>query len=1203
MAMKNKNQIVFSIASALAMVFFIAIFIHYGERDEDAFTFESEIEYKLAREIEPQEEPKPATLIHKNDDSETARGDMADKSAAESSETNDPKEKTKETTPLTPNTIQEQETPHSEIEAPDQNNPYTLSINTDSGLIKATLARGVTDEGEPVEATDEFSEDDNAIFLAINSSSTKHEPVQLHYFAVDVEHYQPNENIANGRLNVLTGQLTWNELNAPPNGFTPGSYQVEIETSNGQSQTIPFTIEPRFPWATRVSEVEVPTGYNIALDVLGGKIETSTSQYDDDKWSAQNLIDGTPFLLNKFDNCNPCGWSSSDASLPQEVVLSFYHGKEAHIAAVIVQPTTGEAIRYLNLRPKHVEVWVSSISPDSGFERIATARLHFDLTEQLIDLPDNTHARFLKLVLLSNFGGNYTRLGEVKVIEAQSGQKSILEDRSTNIALAPLGGVLAYFTSSAGVDFSVGNLIDGKPENTEWRSYDAYFPQDFILAFKDDQSALIDQIVLTVNNEDEKDNWPRRVSISVSSLSPLNGFEEIGSFDLVQQIGSQRLPINRHARFVKIRILENFGGRNTSLNEIAVIEGRGANYTPILLRKNKELSDNRNSGSDANKIKIAALDEVEPNNSVLEGNTLPIGKFIRGSIEPLGEVDFYCFETPVTGPGMLTFDLIGNPNIRTSLTLLDEKGQLIKSFDPGRLPREKFTFSWKLDGKARCIEISEPPVSVVLVWDTSESMKGKTEDLEQAVISYIEKVPGSQRINLIRFSNEVEVLLDDFTVDKEQLKSATQNKFKADGGTSFNDAIAKAIELLEPVKGNRALVVMSDGADTGSRLLYPEMWKLLAEKRVRLYAIGLGQGMKKYLPQLGSSGERILGHLSLAMNGRLFFAEQSNELDAFYKEIAKELHAPSVYYIKPQISQGMGSFDVVSIGERIASIAAPQVELILDASGSMRERKKRINGKLKIDVAKDVLRQVVRNMPEETHVALRVYGRTIREGQPGDCEDTELIYPFAKLDKTALYSQIVKIKALGTTPIAYTLEQAAYDFGKAPGEKIVILITDGKEECGGFPQDVVVKLKEKGIDLRVNVVGFALSDESTKRDMNEVARLTGGRFFDASDQTQLIDALELAMAAPFELLDGAGERVAKGSIGSEPIDVPEGVYQLVVQTVGAEVKVSEISIKQGHWTRVTFKKEGQEVGKTILGPIEVDKVPWAVSVQYPLETP
>jgi hypothetical protein len=255
---------------------------------------------------------------------------------------------------------------------------------------------------------------------------------------------------------------------------------------------------------------------------------------------------------------------------------------------------------------------------------------------------------------------------------------------------------------------------------------------------------------------------------------------------------------------------------------------------------------------------------------------------------------------------------------------------------------------------------------------------------------------------------------------------------------------------------------MTDGADSTSRLGNAGFWRLLQEKRIRLYAIGLGFDLHAYQPTFASTGERILTHAALATNGRLFFARTAEELHGFYQRVADELRTVSSYDVRPTLSRGTGSLTVVATGERIPKLATPQLELMLDASGSTKEKLKG-KGPRKIDIAKEAMAQIIEGLPDGLPVALRVFGHRIRERQPGDCQDSELIVPFAPLDKPHLLNQVRAIQALGTTPIAYSLQQVEHDFGGAQGEKIVILITDGREEGKGNPSAVVSEMLAKAM--------------------------------------------------------------------------------------------------------------------------------------------
>ena len=64
---------------------------------------------------------------------------------------------------------------------------------------------------------------------------------------------------------------------------------------------------------------------------------------------------------------------------------------------------------------------------------------------------------------------------------------------------------------------------------------------------------------------------------------------------------------------------------------------------------------------------------------------------------------------------------------------------------------------------------------------------------------------------------------------------------------------------------------MTDGANNRRKLDHLDFWNLIEKKRLRLYAIGMGAAQYTYIPEAGSYGGRVLGHIALAMNGRSLF--------------------------------------------------------------------------------------------------------------------------------------------------------------------------------------------------------------------------------------------------------------------------------------------------------------------------------------------
>jgi Mg-chelatase subunit ChlD len=1065
---------------------------------------------------------------------------------------------------------------------------FAAAPPTPGDRLEAVLARGITDAYEPRDVARDFAEDVEKIHLVVKAAG---EPVSLRatWIAVNAEGYAANHTLLQSSLSLRAGQRGALWIGAPRGGFGPGDYRVDLAAGGAPALSLPFKVVPTLPPAALADATAVPSGHNLALAALGGKIEQATSAYDG-SWAATNLIDGVPFLREGRGCRSTCGWSSKDATSPQEIVLSFYQGREATITAIVVDTTTAETITRYDRMAKHIEVWTSVSGAASGFSRVAGARLHPRPTEQIITLPP-TRARFVKLRLLSNRGGSYTQLGEVKVIEARDGP-SILAGAPKNLALPALGGTVVRFTARRQHGL-LSRLVDGRDPESSWQSGDgpygpaSYLPQEFVFAFRGDQTALIERVVLASAKRDDPATWPKVVTVAVSTESPIDGFREIRRATLSQTPGEQTLAIGDRARFLKLRVLQNYGGRYTSLGQVKILEGTAPGYESVLLTNAAQTAAAMGAAAQADEPGIGL--EKEPNNTPAEANPLELGRRTKGTIDPLGESDTYRLTIPGAGPSVLTVELMGRPNIRTSLSLQDATGKPLARFDPGRIPSQRTVFSWQVQPGDHLLQVTEPPISLVMIWDTSGSMGADdVKNLREAMEAYLDQVRPGDRLNLIRFSgaptepNAVEVLLPEFTDNRERLKSATSGKFFANGGTPFYDAVEKGISLLSGMQGNRAIVVMTDGADTTSRLDHAGFWRVLEEKRIRLYTVGLGSELKTYEQTIGTTGSGVLNHAALATNGRFFFARTAEELKGYYQQIADELRTTSTYYLRATVSQGPGGLAVAATGERIAAVSAPsQIELILDGSGSM---KRRLGGRMMIDIAKDVMSQIIRELPDDARVALRLYGHRIREGRPGDCRDTELAFPFGKIDKAKMLAKVRSIAALGTTPIAYTLQQVARDFGATPGEKLVILVTDGKEECKGDPAAAVAGLQAKGLKVRLNVVGFALADAATKRDMERVAAMTGGKFFDAQNAKALTQAIQQALAVPYDVVDAAGTRVGTGVTGQDRIALPEGVYTIIVRASGTPIFVPDVRIAPGGFTKVVLRKEGQEVGIQVQGP-------------------
>src|SRR5690554_3356402 len=257
-----------------------------------------------------------------------------------------------------------------------------------------------------------------------------------------------------------------------------------------------------------------------------------------------------------------------------------------------------------------------------------------------------------------------------------------------------------------------------------------------------------------------------------------------------------------------------------------------------------------------------------------------------------------------------------------------------------------------------------------------------------------------------------------------------------------------------------------------------------------------------------------------------------------------------------------------------------RILFVFDASQSMYAR---WGQEQRMQVATRLLREMVDSLKnaEEVELALRVFGHQNHVSANGrNCKDTKLEVPFSKNNHQQISDKLRSIRPKGTTLIAYSLEQAASDFPSCNDcRNIIILITDGIEECDGDLCAVSLALQKKGIALKPFVIGMGLEPEVMD------AFDCVGNFYDTQDaatfkevlgivisqalnttsaQVNLLDILHKPTETnvPMTFYDAFSGQVrynyvhtldSRGNPDTLPID-PLGTYNLVVHTIPPVVK-------------------------------------------------
>ena len=218
----------------------------------------------------------------------------------------------------------------------------------------------------------------------------------------------------------------------------------------------------------------------------------------------------------------------------------------------------------------------------------------------------------------------------------------------------------------------------------------------------------------------------------------------------------------------------------------------------------------------------------------------------------------------------------------------------------------------------------------------------------------------------------------------------------------------------------------------------------------------------------------------------------------------------------------------------------PRAVIIFDASGSMWGQ---INGVTKIEIARDALKNVVKEWNPNVELGLTVYGHRSK----GDCDDIETVIPVGKIDKDKVISTVMDIKPKGKTPISRSLRKVAEEIKYTEEKATIILISDGKETCDPDPCGTAKELEKQGIDFVTHVIGFNV-DKKTDAQLECIASATGGEYFSAKNAAALNEAMKV---------------IAKKVEVAEPAPEPKPVVKKLKNNL--EVSVSET--ESGKWVR------------------------------------
>lgn len=254
------------------------------------------------------------------------------------------------------------------------------------------------------------------------------------------------------------------------------------------------------------------------------------------------------------------------------------------------------------------------------------------------------------------------------------------------------------------------------------------------------------------------------------------------------------------------------------------------------------------------------------------------------------------------------------------VTVRDASGRLVNN-----LTRNDFrVFEDNQEQPLRDLALRQAPVDAVLMVDASSSAARNLEDFRRAAEGFAERLGPDDRISLMKFDDTVQ-LLQDWTRSRFQLRRAL-TRIVPGMFTRFNDALLLAArDQYGSTQSRRAVIVLTDGIDSGRGTTLQSALRALLEAQVTVYVVSnteISRAAKQAELDSLTSGsesaqrfnklqiddlrlgllaldqsEQLLEQLTSATGGRLYKPRSFDDLEATYAEVAEELrHQYALYY-------------------------------------------------------------------------------------------------------------------------------------------------------------------------------------------------------------------------------------------------------------------------------------------------------------------
>src|SRR5689334_672199 len=226
--------------------------------------------------------------------------------------------------------------------------------------------------------------------------------------------------------------------------------------------------------------------------------------------------------------------------------------------------------------------------------------------------------------------------------------------------------------------------------------------------------------------------------------------------------------------------------------------------------------------------------------------------------------------------------------VNVQFTVTDRHGRFV----PGLTKQD---FLVEEDGRRQEIRTfareNELPLTLAMLVDTSPSVRTVFDEEKTTANAFLESIMRPKDLALVIGFDRSVTLVEDYTENVRLLKRAI-DELEIGGGTSIYDAVYLACkEKLSQEAGRKAVILISDGEDTTSRLKFNEA--LLAAHQSDTVIYGIYNAIRPNFPfggprrpRFGGGDIATLRKFSSETGGTTFSVSGENSFEKVFNQIA-----------------------------------------------------------------------------------------------------------------------------------------------------------------------------------------------------------------------------------------------------------------------------------------------------------------------------